>query len=95
LREFIADACSAGSDTLQSNLLQGLIIHLTKSCGVSDPPEQSSAGYHSPGKNFNYEYFREFETEFKNILGCEFGDYSIWGRFVEKLGVGNLVLLSL
>ncbi len=72
LREFIADACSAGSDTLQSNLLQGLIIHLTKSCGVSDPPEQSSAGYHSPGKNFNYEYFREFETELKNILGCEF-----------------------
>jgi hypothetical protein len=24
------------------------------------------------------------KTEFKNILGCEFGDYSIWGRCVEK-----------
>jgi hypothetical protein len=41
----------------------------------SDPAEQSSAGYQTPGNNFKYEYFREFETGFKSILGCEFGDY--------------------
>jgi hypothetical protein len=43
-----------------------------KSCGVSDPAEQSSAGYHTPGSNFKYQYFRDFETEFNNILECEF-----------------------
>jgi hypothetical protein len=66
----------------QNNVLRGLILRLTKSCRVSDPAEQSSAGYHTPGNNFKYEYFREFETEFKNILGCEFGDYmgSIHGK---------------
>jgi hypothetical protein len=53
----------------------GLILCLTKSCGVSDPAEQNSAGYQTPGNNFKYEYFHEFETEFKNILGCEFRDY--------------------
>jgi hypothetical protein len=42
------------------------MLRLTKFCGVSDP-----------GNNFKYEYFREFETEFKNILGCEFGDYIV------------------
>jgi hypothetical protein len=52
-----------------------MILPLTKSCGVSDPAEQSSARYHTPGNNFKYEYFRKFETEFKKILGCEFGDY--------------------
>jgi hypothetical protein len=72
---FIADACSAGSDTPQNNVLRGLILRLTKSCGVSDPGEQTSAGNHTPGNNFKYEYFREFKTEFKTILGCEFGDY--------------------
>jgi hypothetical protein len=79
---FIADACSAGSDTPQNNVLRGLILRLTKSCGVSDHAEQSSAGYHTPGNNFKHEYFREFETEFKNILGYEFGDYmgSIHGK---------------
>ncbi len=77
-----------------NNVLRGLILCLTKSCGVSDPTEQSSAGYHTPGNNFKHEYFREFETEFKNILGFEFGDYtgSIHGK---KLEVKNLVLLSL
>jgi hypothetical protein len=39
--------------------LRGLIVRLTKSCGVSDPAEQSSAGYHTPRNNFKYEYFRE------------------------------------
>jgi hypothetical protein len=79
---FIADACSAGSDIPQNNVLPGLILRLTKSCGVSDPAEQTSAGYHTPGNNFKYEYFREFVTEFKTILGCEFGDYmgSIHGK---------------
>ncbi len=24
---------------------------------------------------FKFEYFCKFETEFKNFLGCEFGDY--------------------
>ncbi len=38
--------------------------------------------YHTWRKTFQYEYFREFETEFKNILVCEFGDYlgSIRGK---------------
>jgi hypothetical protein len=63
-------------------VLRGLILRLTKSCGVSGPAEQSSAGYHNPGNNFKYKHFREFETEFKNILGYEFGDYmgSIHGK---------------
>jgi hypothetical protein len=79
---FYSRCCSAGSDTPQNNILQGLILCLTKTCRVSDPVEQSSAGYHTPGNNFKYEYFREFETEFKNILGYEFGDYmgSIYGK---------------
>jgi hypothetical protein len=78
----IADACSVGSDTPKNNILRGLILRRKKSCGVSDPAEQSSAGYHTLWKNFKYEYFREFETEFKNILGCEFGDQmgSIHGK---------------
>jgi hypothetical protein len=73
----IANACSAGSDTPQNNVLWGLILRLTKSCGVSDP-----GGYHTPGNNFKYEYFSEFEIEFKNILGYELGDYmgSIHGK---------------
>ncbi len=60
----------------------GLILRLTKSCGVSHPTEKSSAGYHTPGNNFKYEYFRKFATEFTNILGCEFGNYmsSIHGK---------------
>jgi hypothetical protein len=49
---YIADTCSVGSDTPQNNILRGLILCLTKSCGISDPAEQSSAGYHTPGNNF-------------------------------------------
>jgi hypothetical protein len=79
---FIADTFSARSDTLQNNVLPGLIPRLTKSSGVSDPAEQSPEGYHTRGRTFKYEYFCKFEIEFKNILGCEFGDYmgSIHGK---------------
>ncbi len=69
-----AEQHPAGSDTPQNNVLRGLILCLTKSCGVSDPAEQISAGYHTPGNNFKYDQFHEFEIEFKNSLGCEFGD---------------------
>jgi dTDP-4-amino-4,6-dideoxygalactose transaminase len=31
---------------------------------------------------FEYEYLREFETEFKNILGCESGAHL--GSIIEK-----------
>jgi hypothetical protein len=61
--------------------------------GVSDPTEQSPAGYQTPRNKvlrgiklcvttFKNKYFCEFEKEFKNILGCEFGDYmgSIHGK---------------
>jgi hypothetical protein len=41
----------AGSDTLQNNVLRGLIPRLTKSCGVSGPAKQSPAGYQTPRNN--------------------------------------------
>jgi hypothetical protein len=55
-------------------------------CTVSDPAKQHPAGPDTlpnkvlrgiklRGTTFKYEYFREFGTEFKNILGCEFKDY--------------------
>jgi hypothetical protein len=71
-----------GSDTTKNNILRGLILRRKKSCGVSDPAKQSSAGHPTLWNNFKYEYFHEFKTEFKNILGCEFGDYmgSIHGK---------------
>jgi hypothetical protein len=55
-------------------------IHLF--CGVSDHAEQSPAWYQTPRNNIQNKYFCEFEKEFKNILGCEFGDYmgSIRGK---------------
>jgi hypothetical protein len=65
----MADACTARPDTPQNNVLQGLIPHITK-----------SAGYQTPGTTFKYEYFREFETEFKNFIGFEFVDYMGWIR---------------
>jgi hypothetical protein len=71
---FIADTCSARSDTPRNKVLLGI------------KPRRTT---------FIYEYFCKFETVLKNILGCEFGDYSIWDRFVEKNGGKNLVLLSL
>ncbi len=91
---FKADTCSVGSDAPQNNVLRGLILCLTKSCGISDPAEQSSAGNHTPGNNFKHEYLNKSETDFKNIFGCEFGDYmgSIRGK---KLEGKNLMQLSL
>jgi hypothetical protein len=79
---FKAEACSAGSDTPQDNILRGLILRLTKSCGVSDPAEQTSAGYDTPGNNFNTYLSANSKGEFKTILGGEFGDYmgSIYGK---------------
>jgi hypothetical protein len=60
---FIAEACSAGSDTPQNNAY---------------PAKQNPAGYQTPQNKvlqgikprrttFKYEYIREFETELKNI----------------------------
>jgi hypothetical protein len=57
---FIADACSAGSDTPQNNVLQGLILRSRKSCEVSDPTEQSPVGYQmyqTLGNNFEMRIF--------------------------------------
>ena len=66
---FIAYTCSAGSDSPLNKVLRGIRPRGTKSCGVR-------------GTTFKNEYFCEFEKEFKNILGCEFGDYmgSIRGK---------------
>jgi hypothetical protein len=63
------------------------------SCRVSYPAEQCPAGSDTSlnkvlrgirprGTTFKNEYFCEFEKEFENILGCEFGDYmgSIRGK---------------
>jgi hypothetical protein len=61
-----AEQRPAGSDTPPNKVLRVIRPH---------PAEQSSAGYHTPGNNFKYEYFREFEKEFNNILGYKFGDY--------------------
>jgi hypothetical protein len=72
---FIKDTCSARSDTQQNNDLQDLIHRFKKSCGVSDPAEQSQRGIKPRGTTLEYEYFCKFETELKNVLGCEFGDY--------------------
>ena len=57
---FYSKSLFCRSDTPQNDVLRGLKLRLTKSCGVSDPVEQSSAGYHIPGNHFKYEYFREF-----------------------------------
>jgi hypothetical protein len=46
-----------------------------RSCRVSDPTEPSLAGNQTSGNKFKNEYLSKFETELKNILGCEFGDY--------------------
>ncbi len=64
----------AGADTPPNKILRGIRPRGTKFCGVSQ--------YHTLGINFKYEYYREFKNEFKNILGCEFGDFmgSIHGK---------------
>ncbi len=43
---------------------------------------------------FEYEYLREFETEFENILECKSGAH-MRSIYVKKTVVKNLVLLSL
>jgi hypothetical protein len=43
---------------------------------VSDTPRNKILrGIKPRGTTFKYQYIREFKTGFKNILGCEFGDY--------------------
>jgi hypothetical protein len=69
---FIGYTCSAGSDTPINKVLRGIRPRGTKSCGGIKPRETTL-------KN---KYFREFEKEFKNVLGCEFGDYM--GSIREK-----------
>jgi hypothetical protein len=62
----------AGSHTPQNKILRGIRLRSTRSCGVSDPAEQSLAGIKTWGTTFKY------ECEFN----CEFGDYvgSIRGK---------------
>ncbi len=76
--------CSAGSDTAQNKVLQGLIPRLTKLCGYQTPRNNVLRGIKPRGTTFKYEYFRKFETQFKNILGVNSG--TKWGQFVEKTG---------
>jgi hypothetical protein len=52
--------------------------------GYQTPQNKVLRGIKPRRITFKYEYFCKVKTEFKNILGCEFGDYSMWGRFVEK-----------
>ncbi len=59
----------------QNNVLQGLIPRLTKSCGVSDPTEQSPAGYQTPRNNIQKQIFLRIRKRIQNILGYEFWDY--------------------
>jgi hypothetical protein len=47
------------------------------------------------GTTSKYKYFCKFETELKNIPGCEFGDYIYEVDSWKKPEVKNLVLLSL
>ncbi len=65
-------------------VLRGLIPHRTTPCGPDTPLNKVLGGtprikilwgIKPQGATFIYKYFREFETELKNILGGEFGDY--------------------
>ncbi len=55
----------AGYQTPQNN---GRVVYILKQTLVLQ-------GIKPQGTTFKYEYFRELETEFKNILRCKFGDY--------------------
>ncbi len=46
-----------GSDTLQNNVLRGLIPRLTKFCRVSGPAEQSPVRYQTPRNNIQKQIF--------------------------------------
>jgi hypothetical protein len=50
--------------------------------GYQTPQKKVLRGIKPRGTTFKYENFCNFETEFKNIPGCEFGDYigSIRGK---------------
>jgi hypothetical protein len=48
-------------------------IHLF--CGSDTPQKNVLRGINPRGTTLKNKYFCEFEKEFKNILGCEFGDY--------------------
>jgi nicotinamide riboside kinase len=63
----------------QTVVLQGLI---PKSAGYQTLWNKVLRGIKPQGTTFKYKYFREFKTEFKNILGFEFRDYmgSICGK---------------
>ena len=91
---FIADTCSAGSDTPQNNILRGLIPRLTKFCGVSDPAEQSPAGSQTPRDNIQKRLFLQIRKRIQKY-------FRVWIRGLngvdswKKPEVKNLVLLSL
>jgi hypothetical protein len=72
--------------TPRNSVLRGIRPRRTMAELCTFYSKQSSAGYQTPRNKilrgmkprrttFKYEYFCKFETEFKNILGCEFGDY--------------------
>jgi hypothetical protein len=69
---FTADTCSARSDTPLNKVLRGYKTPRNKVLRSIKPCRTS----------FRYEYFCKFETEFKNILGCQVGDHmgSIRGK---------------
>jgi hypothetical protein len=68
---FIAYTCSAGSDTPQNNVLRGPI---QIPAGYQTPRNKVLRGIKPRETTFKNEYCCEFEKEFKNILGCKFGD---------------------
>jgi hypothetical protein len=53
--------------TPQNNVLRGLIPRSTKSCWVSDPAEQSPAGYQTCGTTFKNEYFSNSKKKLKRL----------------------------
>ncbi len=93
----------AGYQTLQNNgrvvyilplrlVLRGLITRRTTSCGVWYPAEQNPAGFETPQNNIWIWIFLQIGNRIK-----KYSRVWIWGlgRFVEKTGGQNLVLLSL
>ncbi len=91
----------------QTHVLQGLITYRTISCGAWYPTLQSPVEYHTPrnkvlrgiklqGTTFKYEYLCEFETGFKIILDCEFGDYMgsiCWKKTGGRKSCASLLLM--
>ncbi len=60
-----AEQCPFESDTPLNNVLGG----------YQTPQNKVLQGIKPRRTTFKYEHFHKFETDFKNILGCEFGDY--------------------